>query len=466
MTSPYTGPAPIADIHPASDLKSAEQEYWLSRAQKIAADLLAVARTTPSGGLTWIGPRGYGTEFNPLRVVQLNTDMYDGVVGIALFFAYLARVSGDAETAATCLRILAPIRRWAKSQLATSIADPTVMPRVGGLMGIGSLIYAFERSSELLGEPKLHAEALALVDMLTPERIANDLQGRIQTGSAGTILALLALPPEARDERVRSRTRDCAERLLELRVVVQEGAAAWAISTGKAPLLGLLYGAAGVGHALSRLDHEMNEPRWRQAVDQADAFVRLYFAPDLGGYIDPRAVFTHGKKPLKGGWRDWWASGKPEDLEILPGAGPFVAGPEHLITPTSCHGSAGVAAARIAALEWDDCPEFRQQIEVGLHTAAEHAGEGAADLCCGDAGRIDVLLLAARHLKRPELYAAAAQNISRMLAKADAAGGHFEVTASRGRKVFAPTLFQGVAGVGYALLRAVSPELPCLLVLE
>lgn len=395
---------------------------------------------------------------------QLGPNLYDGVTGIAFFFAALAKVTGDEEARAICLRILVPVRRW----LAGKVAGETrgaALPQIGGFMGVGSLLYGLLRIAEMLGDEALRGEALALVDLFTPSRIADDRHGRIQTGSAGAILALLSIPREERSDRVMGAARACGDRLLELQVSFAGQPPAWPISPGKPPLVGFCYGAAGAVYALQRLAWETGESRHLEAAATGNRFVRNHFTAELEDYFDARSLFQRNYRPKVGTWRDWWANGTWDDLEKVPRDPDDVPGRADLLPDLWCHGSPGIAAGKIAALPWHDDASIRAEIAAGLRVAAHQRERSVADLCCGDAGRIDVLLFAAQRLGDPNLLTTAHKKIAPWLRRADNEG-QFDLSAARGQKVFAPGLFQGLAGVGYVMLRAAEPTLPCILVLE
>jgi lantibiotic modifying enzyme len=87
-------------------------------------------------------------------------------------------------------------------------------------------------------------------------------------------------------------------------------------------------------------------------------------------------------------------------------------------------------------------------------------------LCCRNLGRVDVLLEAARRLRRRALGEAAPRRAAGLVRIADTAGS-FQLFANLPRGVYNPGLFQGMAGIGYELLRLAAPEaLPSILFLE
>jgi lantibiotic modifying enzyme len=137
-----------------------------------------------------------------------------------------------------------------------------------------------------------------------------------------------------------------------------------------------------------------------------------------------------------------------------------------------CHGNTGIALSQLASLSWVDTPPVREQLARTLSyldTLSQpeaFARKAEDDLCCGNMGRADVLLQASLVLGEARWREAAQALATRVWQRARSTG-RYEVSASRGADVFAPSLFQGVAGVGYVFLRLAAPQaLPCVLFLE
>ena len=75
-------------------------------------------------------------------------------------------------------------------------------------------------------------------------------------------------------------------------------------------------------------------------------------------------------------------------------------------------------------------------------------------LCCGNLGRTDFLLTAGLRLGRPELTRLARDRAATVLARSEARGGFAWLS---GDDSVNPGLFQGIAGIGYQLLRLAEP---------
>jgi lantibiotic modifying enzyme len=133
-----------------------------------------------------------------------------------------------------------------------------------------------------------------------------------------------------------------------------------------------------------------------------------------------------------------------------------------------CHGGPGIGLARLGGLPVLDTPAIRQDIEAALALTAQtltDAHKHADHVCCGNLGRIEVLLAAGVNLARPELVAAAQRAAAQVVAYARRRGYHFSNALPHG--LLAPGLFQGAAGIGYELLRLAFPQrLPVILLWE
>jgi len=135
-----------------------------------------------------------------------------------------------------------------------------------------------------------------------------------------------------------------------------------------------------------------------------------------------------------------------------------------------CHGAPGIALGRIVALHLAGRPQDRERVEAALDRTADLAermgDSGPDDVCCGHMGRVEVLLAAAQRQRCERWERAALTLAGRIVRRARVESG-YQLSAARGSGHFAPSLFQGLSGVGYGLLRLARPEaLPCLLLLD
>lgn len=454
---------------------ASSREIFLQESVRIAEQVRDRRVRVQDGGVTWMGPAGYGTERHPLVVKKLGPHLYDGTTGVGLFLAAVARITGDDGFRRDALATFAPLRR----KIADLVQDPERASRlqlqIGGLMGISSWMYGFLKAGEWLDEPELITDAHRTTDLLTPERIAGDDCVRVQTGAAGALLVLLALQRKVPDANARGATpldiaRECGRHLLACRSAFDGFPEAWLLSPGKPPLAGFSYGAAGICHALLRLDEASPDSKIRKAALDGLSFIDELYSAEHRSWRDVRSVFeARYEAPSRGSWGDWWASGQLE--ELVPRKRATALEPTRSEFPTSwCHGAPGIALGRLAGLDLAGRPSDRERVEAALDqtaAAAERAGDsGPDDICCGHMGRVEVLLAGAER-QSSERWELAALGLAGRIVRRAREGGGYQVSAARGSQHFAPTLFQGLSGVGYGLLRLARPEtLPCLLLLE
>jgi type 2 lantibiotic biosynthesis protein LanM len=400
-------------------------------AAAIAARLCASAVRGTDGSLAWIGPR-YLPADDVYELTVLGADLYGGTAGIALFLAACGSHLEDATCRDLALRAIAPLRQappeaWQRLRLG-----------IGGLTGIASILYAFLWIGELLGEPELAQEALGRSALLTPERIAEDEDLDVVSGSAGAILALLALDEVAPGPNPAGRTAleiagECADHLLSHHVAADGDHPRGWPSRGDPPLAGFSHGAAGICHALLRLSARTGRRDLREAALEGLAFERGLYSPKDGNWRDPRR-------------------------------------PRERPQATWCHGAPGIALARLGILHLLDDPvvreKLREEIRIALETTRSQPLSAIDHLCCGNLGRAEILHEASVVLGDPAGLAEAREIAGRVLLRAERSG-QFGCAPFGGSALTDLSLFRGEAGIGLALLRLAGVEgLPCVLRLE
>lgn len=402
-------------------------EELVSHAVSIAKELQKLAICAPDGSATWIAPQLL-LQANRYQLQPAGYSLYDGVCGIALFLAAVEKVSRGSGFRELTLAALKPLRHALRSPLRSQALAAQL--GIGGATGLGSVLYALTRTGQLLNEVELLEEARQAACLITADSIESDRAFDIISGAAGAILGLLAVHGAGGGQAVLETALACGRCLLSNRIVSGSGHA-WATLGGKL-LTGFSHGAAGIAYSLLRLYQVTGAAEFRDAAAGAVAYERGVFSPDAGNWPDLREVFT--------GWPAFMTSW--------------------------CHGAPGVGLARLGGLGVLDGGDIRKDIEAALQTTLQCDLQNLDHLCCGNLGRAEVLLMAARRLSRPDLLAAAGALAAQVVARAERAGGYVLNPGLSG-EVCLPGLFQGTSGVGYALLRLTCPDsLPCVLMWE
>jgi len=413
-----------------------DEAALLSEARVIAARLRERAIQAPDGTVTWLAPQ-LDVQQERFQFQPMGARLYDGRLGVALYLAALARVSGEDEWRALCMSALREDRR------ALAEPDRAGAPRPGprdvGLAGgLGGMLYALTRIGTLLGDDSLVVDALRAARLLTPEVIGGDTRMDIIGGTAGALLGLLALYDVVHDAEVLASAVACGRHLLARSVPVETGRA-WP-TLGERLLTGFSHGAAGIAYALLRLAEVTDNAEFQTTAAEGIVYEQSTFLPDAGNWPDFRDFSRFRAAP-----------GRPESPPLMS---------------SWCHGASGIGLGRLGGLDVLDNAAIRQDIQVALHTTRRHLAHrwGTVDhLCCGAMGQLELLLCGAQRLGQPELVTEARTYASRVVWEGRQRGYALEVALPA--SVYVPGLFRGEAGIGYTLLRLTAPDtLPPVLV--
>ena len=358
--------------------------------------------------------------------------LYSGTLGPALFLAALAHVTGDRPWAGAARRAAVPVCRFADG-LGGRVSLAGSPLGIGS--GVGSIVYGLRWLGALLDDEAFVDRAVRVAASLEPAVIDADRDLDIIGGSAGAILALLSLQ-DAIGNRVLDRAIACGDHLVASQIHTHWGSN-WP-SSDRRMLAGFAHGAAGIAYALVRLYEATG--------------ARKYLDTALRGHRYERAVYSAAHK-------NW---------PLVRSAG-HLPGNVAVVMTAWCHGAPGIGLARSLvrdAVVRDD-PEVNEEIEIALTTTAELPGNPGDHLCCGNAGRCDVLFTAGRHLGRQSAIDAAAALAIGVEDQALSRGYFQFVSPGSEYVVFEPSFFQGLSGIGYQLLRLAAPSrLPSMLAFE
>ena len=393
-----------------------------------------------------------GDPISARKPRPLSPHFHSGVTGVAFFLAALGHV-GDGKERELALALLSPPRR----QLRKILDDPDRAARapfrLGAMIGLGGYLYSFLRIGRWLDEPLLIEEAHRISALITVERIRTDRALDLAHGCAGALLALLHLhrmapDPNSNGDSPLRLARTCAEHLLQQRVAPEGSPRAWLWEYGETPLCGFSHGASGICCALLRLHRVTGAPELLAAAREGMAYERRHYAPEVGEWRDLRDT-EHRR--FKTAW---------------------------------CHGSPGIALTRLEALETlrvseptssdrtggEPSNELREQVREDLDRALAATRSPELDpldhLCCGNAGRVEVLIAAAGQLSHAPLRHEAHELVRKARTRAEESTSQYRWSEDD-PEVFRPGFMVGAAGLGYTLLRLETADrLPCALALR
>lgn len=398
----------------------------IERATAIAQELKELAFHAHDGSITWIAPQLQAEKYI-LQPVRL--DIYGGTAGIIIFLAALEKVTGGAGLTEFIQGAIKPLQEAIKIPIQTLSRNGYT---IGGMSGIGSLIYAFTRISEFLDQPSLLEDAREVASLISPNWITKDKNLDVVNGCAGTILALLALYKKTNSAEILEKAICCGEHLLATRITNDKGFRAWH-RIGKDFVTGFSHGAAGIAYALLLLYEATGEKRFLETATESISYEQSVFDRLAGNWPDFRQATMDG------------------------GAGCMTAW---------CHGAPGIALARMGGLSVLNTMQIEKNVVAALETTRKFSLQGKDHLCCGNFGRIEVLQVAAQTYNRQELSDLAIKQASWVVARAKKRGS-YHLFNKFIKGIFHPSFFQGTSGIGYELLRLAHPNsLPSVLLLE
>lgn len=373
------------------------------------------------------GPRPQWPVSDPSR---LDTHvLYNGSTGAPLFFAALAAETGESRWDQAARRALQPCLDC----LASAMDGAVDRASAGGLAGTGSLVMALTSIAQLLSDTAILERANGLVAGLGT-RAAHRGACDVVDGSAGALLASLALFRATGDQRALDEARLCGDHLVSAQVPRPSGAA-WPAPNGRC-LTGFAHGAAGIAAALTRLARVTACDRYADAARRGFDFVASQFSAVDGN----------------------WAMGEADPANIVTAISRMSAW---------CHGAPGIAlAAKNAAESIHDAAVVSQAAQALLKVGRWEPTQ-ADHLCCGHLGRADVLLTVGHTLGVQDATTAASAIAGRVLMRARERQ-HFRLsTPGFEYRVHDRGFFRGLSGIGYQLLRMSAPRrVPSILAFE
>lgn len=416
------------------DVSLLTREQLIEKASQIAQKIDSQALKNADGSCNWLSLNPIPNT-NRLQFMLMGNNLYDGRCGVALFLAALASVTGYTHFYDTAL--------GAVESLQKSLSHPDITQKlaksvgIGGAIGIGSMIYSLVKICQFLPEDEtlyaaqrgnLLEDAIKLANVITLEVIAADERFDVMGGSAGAILGLLALYRETKETAVLEKAIACGHHLLEHRIMIDNQFKVWkTLDDALKPLTGFSHGAAGIAYALLRLYEVTENKAYLKAASEGIAYEKSVFSLTDGNWYDLRSfVVQNGQPSCQCSW---------------------------------CHGASGIGLARLGGLSILNTDAIRQDIEVALQTTQKYGVRDIDHLCCGNMGRVEVLLVAGQKLSDSKLFEEANQQAALIIARAEQTGEYRLLTSNLPKSLFMPGFFKGIAGIGYEMLRLASPDL-------
>jgi type 2 lantibiotic biosynthesis protein LanM len=378
-------------------------------ARLIAAEMLE----DPAGPPTWLTV-ALLADATRVQLGLVPPGLYDGRAGIAAFLY-------DCNEGALATDVLRPVVDALNDGEEARIHR--YMRSVGlGTAGIGGILRLFRYlsgSHEMV--PTWDEQSDRVIAALSEEVLVSEEASDLVSGIAGLVAPVAAFhksTPTGASARVLS----CVGALLLER---QDEAGGWSLAQGHPALVGLSHGASGIAVALAELADALGDDRYAAAAARGVGFETALFDAEARNWPDLRRGLAQVNRLAMRSW---------------------------------CHGSVGIALARLRMLELlsthDDAERWREQLIVAVESSISSRLTPVDHLCCGNIGRAAVITLVGQAVgNRRWEYEGCRLGAT----VASAAGGSPEnyrlllgIDGASGLRL--PGLMTGLAGIGMYLL--------------
>ncbi|MEW6732262.1 MAG: type 2 lanthipeptide synthetase LanM family protein [Acidobacteriota bacterium] len=387
--------------------KLSSPREFLTMAESIG-NRLAELSVRNQHGTTWQALKiQQKTDDIVCRVGLLDTDLYDGISGIALFLGYLGELLDSPH-----------YRSLAQSTIEViinKISSNRLNLESLGFNGLGGLIYTLTNLGILWKDEELITQAHQLIPKILP-LVSKDSIFDILYGAAGAIVSLLRLYDYTGSKAALNLALDLGEHLISQAQTMSQGIA-WVNSVPQAAMLGMSHGTAGIAWALLELFKRSKRENFRNIALAAITYERSLFSYEVKNWPN----LAHGEKEYSVAW---------------------------------CKGAPGIGLARLSCLDSINDETILDEIKVAMETTLTAGFGKNYTLCHGDLGNLDFLLQASQILKDQELHIKVytlATSILESIKSSEILSG----TQISGQIL---GLMVGLAGIGYQMLRLASPQ--------
>ncbi|MFC0560808.1 type 2 lanthipeptide synthetase LanM family protein [Halalkalibacter alkalisediminis] len=368
------------------------------------------------------------TRQGNLEYSVMKLGLYDGILGMALFYSYLYKYTNDDE-----------FKRIANASVNTVLGDFAHNEKVGlidhsAYLGYAGVLYVFMHVYKILERDELLDEADALLDKIW-EMAAEDKQYDLLSGNAGVIIVALSFYEVTGNSKALQVAIDCGELLLKQ--AHKTGKMVYWKSNDfmmqKPPETGFSHGTAGIAYSLSQLYIQTKDER--------------YLA-----YIDGALLYENSLYDLKKG--NWANQNNTERLQE-----------EKTYSFSWCNGAAGIGLSRLEMANYfPDNQSLKADVQRALHAILKGGMFKDSDcLCHGKMGSFEFLFKAALVMNDTEMQQALYQQLLPLINEAKEKNWW---DCGFADKYIIPNLMVGLAGVGFQLMRFYEPQTPSVLLLE
>ena len=386
----------------------------LSEAEELLKEMYSLNIPSPNGSLFW----GYSNA-NTSGFSFCDVDLFNGLAGLAAFSSALFHATGDAEAKKISEVITEnftdSLQNFYEYHKSYDFAFDYA-PQLGEADGIAGIITALSLLKRYSPHSQLDALCTSVIDLLHKSDLQRYGASDRIIGIAGLLSAMCRFE-EFRDEKKIIRT--LADRLLSLKNLECNGKFLWKTLLDKErPISGAGHGLIGIAEALFAATKILGDEKYAEASKDA---------------LDFECEIYEKYQPKFGSWAD---------LRSYP--------PESLMHGY-CSGAPGIGIMieRIKGMNFTN--EAIEKLASYAKSAVDTLPLNVCDhLCCGNSSIVEYYLTVGKHEEAGKVLGA-------MYERKKAEGDYrYQLYDTNNGKT--PSLFYGMSGIGYEMLRYAFPE--------
>ncbi|MFP3887059.1 type 2 lanthipeptide synthetase LanM family protein [Priestia filamentosa] len=397
---------------------SLEYSDIVSKAEEIGEILLenAIQYEDARGKeLCWTSMVTKGVNENNWVYSITGPGLYDGNPGIAMYFAYLWKITRKERYKEAAYATINPIRK-----LLPELSEPKNVS-LGGFLGIGGIVYSLHHLGTVFNDDSLKTEAIQQASLFG-KFISQDSVYDLIGGSSGALIILMNLYDEYKEEWMLVLAEKLVNHIIKNAKIDETKGIAWVPHNGEhEPYIGFSHGNAGIITALSRYYVHKPSSNVYEVIRKAIKYENNYFNED----------------------EDNWFSSHLDRCAIA-----------------WCHGAPGILLSRATLKENKvELNDIDRDIVSAFYTTINSNIGKNYSFCHGDLGLVDSLMVASYKLdgyKESDVHVFKSKVLKNMFSS-----DHIQADIN------SVGLLNGIASIGYGLLRLASPDkVPSVLILE
>lgn len=396
--------------------KTITDEALLSHAETIFREIADDAVYTPSGDICWFGVN----YFLETGMELYGQGLIGGITGLAVFFAALHRITSDQEIKKKTEELVEYIMKRIEHSVDGLSGLEVIYPNVESIAmsgGLGGKLIACYLISVYMNNSQYREICTKMIRVL-PKMDLRFEKSDVYNGTAGLLKLLCRYDEFFNEPGVKDFCSALADRILADASIPYKDTKIWRTLSNTWAISGAGHGQSGVASALYLAGKRLQREDLITAAQAGFDFEADTYSVRIGAWPDRRR--------------------SERADEYLTGY---------------CSGAPGIGMNALLL----DYEGHEETLKRAIRSTLKEPLMFKDFLCCGNSAMVEFLLLAGTKLQRPDLVEEARTRMAMIIARAER-NGYYQCLNKSMNNVFNASLFYGTAGIGYEMLRLISPD--------